>query len=147
MDRDIMYLGCENGHDWKSVGGANAGCGKNCSCSVPVHECTRCGDSDYGQNDEAETIRDECLEKMLDDDDFRSWCDKLQVDVIEGEFGYEPGEFTVFRADWLPMYREGLTPAQAWQRAMDAHAKARAEEDKAKEENWKRIQAADAAIS
>ena len=77
---------------------------------------------------------------------FREWIKALDEEVIQGEFGYEPGEFTVFAGDWLPLYREGLTPRQAWQRALDAHKGAREEYDRAKDENWKRIQAADAAI-
>ncbi len=49
------------GHKWISLGGANAGCSDVCSCSVPVHECDACGDCDYGENDEAEQIRSDCL--------------------------------------------------------------------------------------
>lgn len=48
------------GHDWQSIGGCNAGCDDDCACSVPVHECTRCGDCDYGKNDEAEQVRRDC---------------------------------------------------------------------------------------
>lgn len=48
-------------HDWKSIGGCNAGCGELCGCSVPVHQCTRCGDCDYGENAEAEQVRADCL--------------------------------------------------------------------------------------
>ena len=77
---------------------------------------------------------------------FREWVRALDEDVIQGEFGYEPGEFTVYPDDWRPLYREGLTPRQAWQRALDAHRAAREEEDRAKAENWKRIQAANAAL-
>ena len=61
--RDWLFTGCEAGHDMRHVGGANAGCGDGCCCSVPVHACTRCGDSDYGENDEAERIRRECAER------------------------------------------------------------------------------------
>lgn len=52
------------GHTWKHVGGCNAGCelDKDCSCSVPVHECTKCGDCDYGENEEADRIRAKCAE-------------------------------------------------------------------------------------
>lgn len=47
--------------DMKQVGGCNAGCGeRDCCCSVPVYECTRCGDSDYGDNAEADEIKAEC---------------------------------------------------------------------------------------
>lgn len=48
------------GHDWHSLGGASAGCCLECSCSVPVHTCRRCGDCDYGDNLEASSIRDRC---------------------------------------------------------------------------------------
>ncbi len=51
-------------HDWKLLGGCNAGCNDDCSlcgCSVPVHQCSRCGDCDYGENPEAERILAACL--------------------------------------------------------------------------------------
>lgn len=48
------------GHSWRHIGGCNAGCGEDCACSVPVHECTCCGDCDYGENAEAETVRFHC---------------------------------------------------------------------------------------
>ena len=38
----------EVGHRWKLLGGANASCCRDCSCSVAVHECEVCGDCDYG---------------------------------------------------------------------------------------------------
>lgn len=64
MQRDILNLyDCSEAHDWKSRGGCNAGCHKDCQCSVPVHECTRCGDCDYGQNEEADEVRRECRER------------------------------------------------------------------------------------
>ncbi|WP_439357963.1 hypothetical protein [Bradyrhizobium sp. DASA03007] len=52
-------LGC----DMQSVGGFCASCDGErglCSCSVPVHKCTRCGDCDYGENDEADEVRRLC---------------------------------------------------------------------------------------
>jgi len=55
-------MGC---HDWQSIGGTNASCGdlgKDCSCSVPVLQCRRCGDCDYGDNAEAEETRRKCAE-------------------------------------------------------------------------------------
>lgn len=52
----------EAGCDMQFVGGANAGCGEDCNCSVPVYECTRCHDSDYGDSPEAVTIRERCQE-------------------------------------------------------------------------------------
>lgn len=50
----------EVGHDWKHIGGANAGCLDECTCSVPVHTCTKCGDCDYGENLESSQIRNDC---------------------------------------------------------------------------------------
>lgn len=76
---------------------------------------------------------------------FSAWIRALDEDVIQGEYGYEPGEFTVYPDGWRHMWREGLTPQQAFQRALDAHADARREEDAAQAANWARIQAEDAA--
>lgn len=50
-------------HDWQSFGGCNASCGPDCSCSVPVQECSRCKDCDYGENAEAVEVRRECAER------------------------------------------------------------------------------------
>ncbi len=41
----------ELGHDWHCLGGANCGCFDDACCSVPVHECRRCGACDYGENE------------------------------------------------------------------------------------------------
>lgn len=56
-----------------------------------------------------------------DDPEFDEWIRKLDEDVIQGEFGYEEGEFSVYPDHWWPLYDKGLTPRQAWQRALDAH--------------------------
>lgn len=58
--RDFLFVGCEAGHDWQSIGGCNAYCHDACGCSVPVHKCARCGDCDYGQNGEADQVRANC---------------------------------------------------------------------------------------
>jgi hypothetical protein len=62
--RDILWLGCYSGrHEWRHIGGRNACCRDdpaNCGCSVPVHECAKCGDCDYGDNAEADQVRAEC---------------------------------------------------------------------------------------
>lgn len=59
--RDFLFVGCEAGHDWHSLGGCNAGCHpEHCACSVPVNTCRRCGDCDYGDNAEAEQVRADC---------------------------------------------------------------------------------------
>jgi hypothetical protein len=49
--------------DMKSIGGCCACCEEDCSCSVPVHRCSRCGDCDYGDNGEADDIRLNCKMK------------------------------------------------------------------------------------
>ncbi len=42
------------GHTWRLIGGINcANAGGAGDCSVGVHECERCKDCDYGDNDEA----------------------------------------------------------------------------------------------
>lgn len=50
------------GHKWEFTGCANCGC--DCGgCSVPVHHCIACGVCDYGDNAEADDIREECQSK------------------------------------------------------------------------------------
>lgn len=48
-------LGCDMRHS----GGMNCGC-EDGSCSIPVLVCSRCGDSDYGDNAEAAEKRAAC---------------------------------------------------------------------------------------
>jgi hypothetical protein len=55
-----------------------------------------------------------------EEDVFDEWLRQLNEDVVQGEFGYEPGEFTVYPGHWRALYDEGLTPRAAWQRALDA---------------------------
>lgn len=74
---------------------------------------------------------------------FDRWIDALETEVIQGEYGYEPGEFTVYPDHWRKPFSDGLTPSEAFRRALDAYANARIAEDVAKAENWKRIQEAD----
>jgi hypothetical protein len=59
LERLAAHASCtEIGHNWVSLGGCNCGCHEDAACSVPVHECTRCKDCDYGENaDAAETRR------------------------------------------------------------------------------------------
>lgn len=75
---------------------------------------------------------------------FQRWIDILREDVIETEYGYEPGEFTVYPDLWRPLFKEGLTPQQAFKRALDGFAEQRRIEEQAKADNWARIQAVDA---
>lgn len=61
LERYVATATCrEVGCDMRHAGGCNAGCGDDCCCSVPVHVCARCGDSDYGDNAEAIDRRAEC---------------------------------------------------------------------------------------
>ena len=80
------------------------------------------------------------------DEKFRAWLNVLDEEVVQGEYGYEPGEFTVYSSHWHPMYVEGLTPAEAFKRALDAFAEERREIDRQRKERWAKIQAADAAL-
>jgi hypothetical protein len=57
--RALSATCAELGHKWKSTGGANCGC-EGGSCSVPVNTCERCGDCDYGDNDEARDVIARC---------------------------------------------------------------------------------------
>lgn len=50
----------EVGHRWKFIGGAHCGCEGVTGCSVPVRECAVCGDSDYGDSEEADLIKQRC---------------------------------------------------------------------------------------
>jgi len=52
----------EIGHDWQCLGGRNCGCHDWSNCSVPVHECRRCGGCDYGDNTETAEIVRHCKE-------------------------------------------------------------------------------------
>lgn len=70
---------------------------------------------------------------------FEDWIEALDVDVIQGEFGYEEGEFAVYPELWRPSYRRGLTPLQAFQSALDAHTAAREAEEAERLANWERI--------
>lgn len=49
---------------------------------------------------------------------FECWIATLERDVIQGEYGYEEGEFTVYPSLWRPLFKEGLTPAEAFKRAL-----------------------------
>jgi hypothetical protein len=60
LERRAAFATCiDLGHDWESTGGCNCGCERG-YCSMPVNVCRRCGDCDYGYNDEAISIRQNC---------------------------------------------------------------------------------------
>lgn len=58
LERECVAGPCrEYGHEWRFLGGKNAGCGfDGCQCSVPVYQCRKCGDCDYGDNEEASDV-------------------------------------------------------------------------------------------
>lgn len=61
--RELVAICRRIGCDMQSIGGCNAGCHDDCACSVPVLKCLRCGDCDYGENDEADQIRRQCADE------------------------------------------------------------------------------------
>jgi hypothetical protein len=67
--------------------------------------------------------------ELNEDQAFRAWVQTLKEDVIQEEYGYEPGEFDVFPELWHGLYREGLTPSQAFKRALDDRTKERKSEE------------------
>ena len=77
---------------------------------------------------------------------FARWIEDLEYEVIQREFGYEDGEFTVYPDHWRAQWKRGDTPLQAFQSALDAYAEARREKDAERAANWKRIKASDASL-
>jgi len=75
---------------------------------------------------------------------FDAWVRELDEKVIQGEYGYERGEFSVFPEMWRPLFDEGLTPKQAFDRALKAFDDERKRRDQERKDNWARIQAEDA---
>lgn len=78
--------------------------------------------------------------------DFDSWIETLRTDVVQDEFGYEEGEFTVYPELWRQAFDRGLTPSQAFRSALDAAGDARREREREAAENWKRILREDAML-
>ena len=70
---------------------------------------------------------------------FQHWLRELEESVIQQDYGYEPGEFDVWAEDWRPMFDRGLTPQQAFRRALNMHACGRVEDECLKAINWARI--------
>ena len=65
------------------------------------------------------------MNELEDDEPFDIWIGELEQEVIQGSYGYEPGEFTVYPDMWRPLFDEGITPAEAFKRALDAHPERR----------------------
>lgn len=80
---------------------------------------------------------------MEEDEKFEAWIKGLREDVIEGEFGYEPGEFTVYPEMWRGLFDEGLTPQEAFQRALDDYGRVQRERAEQERRNLERIKAED----
>jgi hypothetical protein len=67
----------------------------------------------------------------MSDDRFDDWLRELDEEVIQGEYGYEENEFTVYADLWRPAFGAGQTPREAFDRslkAFDDDRKARREE-------------------
>jgi hypothetical protein len=77
---------------------------------------------------------------------FDDWIIQLDEDVIQGEYGFEDGEFTVYPEHWRGMFDEGLTPRQAYKRALDAWDASRQDEEAARLANYERITSEDSAL-
>lgn len=61
IKREIASGPClEFGHDFQFAGGTNLGCGDDCACGGAVYTCTKCGDCDYGDNEENDELRAAC---------------------------------------------------------------------------------------
>lgn len=62
LERQVTSAPCrEVGHRWVQAGGANCGCPRDVGwCSVPVNQCSVCGEWDYGENAEAHQMRGSC---------------------------------------------------------------------------------------
>lgn len=75
---------------------------------------------------------------------FDAWIIELDEQVIQGEYGYEPGEFTVYPEHWRGSFRAGLTPHEAFRQALEAHEEQRREEERQRLDNWQRVQDDDA---
>lgn len=70
LRREIAAGPCAQfGHDWKLVGGRNACCEAeaSCSCSIPVNVCAKCSDCDYGENQEAADVIRNCAQRRAED--------------------------------------------------------------------------------
>lgn len=62
-ERDWLFVGpscLRDGHAWKFIGCRACGCERSGGCSIPVHRCTVCNDCDYGENEEACRIEENC---------------------------------------------------------------------------------------
>ena len=67
--RDFLFLHCQDGHEWVFVGGRACDCEDPTGyCSFPVHRCAKCGDYDYGDNDEARQVVADCAERNADEE-------------------------------------------------------------------------------
>ena len=71
---EAMVLGgaahpcCVLGHRWVFKGGAGRERPNGGWYSVPVYECSACGDCDYGDNDEAREIAQQVADEDTPDD-------------------------------------------------------------------------------
>lgn len=76
---------------------------------------------------------------------FEAWLQTFEEDVVQTEYGYEPGEFTAYPDDWRQAWEDGLTPSAAFRRACEALTEARKADDALQAANALRIKAEDRA--
>lgn len=61
IEREMAHGPCsEHGHEWEFYGGSNLGCDPDCACGGSVYVCLKCGDCDYGDNEENDELRANC---------------------------------------------------------------------------------------
>lgn len=53
-------------------------------------------------------------------DSFAAWIRQLDEEIIQAEYGYEPGEFTVYPDLWRGAFDSGKTPLEAFKSALKA---------------------------
>ncbi len=75
---------------------------------------------------------------------FDEWITELDEEIIQEEYGYERGEFTVYPEHWRSMFEDGLTPSQAFVRALNAFSDARKENSARQQTHWEEIKRFDA---
>lgn len=50
---------------------------------------------------------------------FDNWIRELDEQVIQGEYGYERGEFDVFPENWRQLFDRAMTPQEAFRHALN----------------------------
>jgi hypothetical protein len=75
---------------------------------------------------------------------FDDWICELDEEIIQGGYGYERGEFTVYPELWRPAFIAGQTPREAFEASLKAYDDERKRRDREAAERWVQIQRKDA---